>query len=438
MDKLVNNSLAQDSLGTLASSEGNNSSTVNNYWSGFRIFPLRFDEWNFDHWWWLLLAFYIGCFTLSVLWDLHSQITYNGFVCQTTRVCDGLFGRPPFNAIINDFNHALTVQTLRNYPYHLFIIGQFFLILLFNNWRKKIPAFFQELQNKKIIVSDEQVTDSSREYPKFLEEYQKALLSEKRYRVLGLLLFCCLIYFFFWWKLFGFQNTITVYPSNDFYPYYSTSTNDSFLAVIENLLSIGQALSIILLCYFVAVGGWVMYVTGKYLDKLTAKFKLNIQPSHPDKCGGLKSLGSFCLNMALIIILLAMFQSFYGLTFNPKSFWSLGTIDFMVPLILVVAYLAFLLPLFGIHRQMVKRRNEDEDEYANRISKLEANLRSSLDNGESKKAKAIKDEIEATQLLNPSKTSFQTWPFNTAILLTFFLAQIVPILSLIASLTNHS
>jgi hypothetical protein len=376
MDKIANHSLAQDNLETLVSSQGNNNS-IDNFWSRFRIFPIRFDEWNFDHWWLFLIVFYIGWITLSLFWDFHSSMTYGGFVCQVLRDCNETYGRPPYNAIIKDFNYALTVQFLHNYPIHLFIVGQFFLIFLFNNWRKKIPPFFQELQKKKIKVSVEEANYSSPEYQKFLDEYQKALLSQKRYLVLGILLFCCLIFFFFEWSLFPFQNTITIYPYNDTYFHYSTSTQDSFLAAVGNILIIWEALSIILLCYFVAIGGWVMFVTGLYLEKLTARFKLYIQPSHPDKCGGLKSLGSFCLNMALIIILLAMFQSFYGLTYNPKSFWSLGTIDFMVPLILVVAYLAFLLPLFGIHRQMVHRREEDEDEYANRISKLEANLRSS-------------------------------------------------------------
>ncbi len=95
-----------------------------------------------------------------------------------------------------------------------------------------------------------------------------------------------------------------------------------------------------------------------------------------------------------------------------------------------------LVPLLKIHSQMVARQQGEENEFADRIEKLEKQLRSSLDKGALEEAKSIKEETEIVQLLNPDKKSYPLWPFNIRRLITFWIAVILPFISFVSLLVE--
>jgi hypothetical protein len=85
---------------------------------------------------------------------------------------------------------------------------------------------------------------------------------------------------------------------------------------------------------------------------------------------------------------------------------------------------------------MVVKREEEENEFADRMEKLEKQLRSSLDKAALEEAKSIKEEIEFAQLLNPDTKKYPLWPFNIHRLITFWIAVILPFISFVSLLVE--
>ena len=85
---------------------------------------------------------------------------------------------------------------------------------------------------------------------------------------------------------------------------------------------------------------------------------------------------------------------------------------------------------------MVVKREEEENEFTDRMEKLEKQLRSSLDKGALEEAKSIKEEIEIAELLKPDDKSYPLWPFNIRRLITFWIAVILPFISFVSLLVE--
>jgi hypothetical protein len=187
-----------------------------------------------------------------------------------------------------------------------------------------------------------------------------------------------------------------------------------------------------------------MAVSGSHIKNLTTKFQLTIQPSHPDKCGGLKVLGSFCLGMALPILIGATFLGVYSIggAIYPDLTRKLNIIPVAASVALLVfvlplATIAFFLPLWNIHCEMVRKKEEYEGEHADRIEKLEKRILAALDKGQLEEAKTARDEINIVRLLHPERIGYPSWPFDRRILLTFLTSQALPLLSLVVSLVTQ-
>ncbi len=288
-----------------------------------------------------------------------------------------------------------------------------------------IPATFRFLFSKRDVSSVTPGSDVTQEYQRFLGEYRKALLSKKRYILIGVLLAVFLTVLLLWWISWGIREFI--FPT----------TSDPLSSTIERVnLFIQEGLGILLLVYFFGAGAWMMGTTGLYIKKLTTKFDLVIQPSHSDRSGGLRPLGNFCLNMALPLLTGSVLLSLYsiGNVLHVIPFWT-GTANVvLVAMVLPLAFLAFFLPLWNIHLKMLDKKRTYEDEFAGQITKLEEKIHFSLGKGELEEAKRAKEEIELVQVLHPDKISYPVWPFNRGILLKFLTPQIVPVLSLVVQL----
>jgi hypothetical protein len=165
--------------------------------------------------------------------------------------------------------------------------------------------------------------------------------------------------------------------------------------------------------------------------------------SHPDNCGGLGQLGSFCLNMVLPLLIGSVLLGLFSLfnVFHLQPFWIIIVDITLVVVFLPLAVIVFFAPLWNIHSQMLRKRRIYEDEFAERIiefeertKRLEEKLRSSLDKEELDKAKSAKEELEIVQVLHPNKTSYPLWPFDRSIALIFLTPQVITILTLLVRL----
>lgn len=361
------------------------------FWQSFHLFASRFDESGFTHWYIYIAGSYALFFIPYPLQVAHLIQLF------TPREMAFYSENPWLNLIIG--------------------IAVVLIVLSFNLWRSSIRETFERLGTKRRIHLKSEHGDFNKEYRAFLDEYQADLLSAKRYIFITLLMVICLLLF---WVL--------------LMPYVSFSARLSplLLFVTPGALFLG---------YFVGVSSWIMIVSGNRLRALTLTFTLNIEPTHPDNCGGLRFLGNFCLYMALPILAGVTFFALYGIggAFLPALIHDQQTVRIgaglgLMALDVPLAIFSFFFPLWYIHREMVKCKEAYEDIFGDYLSRLEKNLWAALTQQHLKEAKALNKEIQIARVLNPDIQGYPSWPFDRRILLIYLLPQALPILSILLPL----
>jgi hypothetical protein len=377
--------------------------------SGIVIFPLRFDEYVFNHWYLFSIGLYLTLMTLGAILD----IAY-GFY----------FHHQAFYYFQYDFHNTYVYGDLTDWIYILGVVAVSLIALAFNKWRRSIYSRLQVLISKQRLRSIHTGGDVNQEYRRFLEEYQQALLSNKRY----FLVVPMMIIF----------NGYTLWVVPLFFSYYM-SRYDPLLGLLHFMrFVVGTPLATLLEGYFLATGTWVLGVTGAYVRNLALQFNFNIQPGHPDHCGGLRVLGDLSLGIALPILILAVLLGVYSISDlihpTPGLLEPILADVLLFPFVLPLAVIAFFFPLLKIHQKMVAERDAEEDKFAERVAVLKDRIESLLDKEELEKAKAAKEKLELIQALYSNDNSYPIWPFDRGILLKFLAPQIVPVLSLIVQL----
>jgi hypothetical protein len=375
-------------------------SAIEKFWDSFRFFPKRrfilkwLDENSYRYW----------------------------FVPVGTLVFIVLFAALLYDMRLND-DYSYLKRILTSWSIIPMAVALSLAALTFNIWRDSIPRTFKALQKR--LSFPIRVENTWKEYLQFLEDYQQTLLSNKRYIPVSIIMIISLFISFLSTRQAILETNLALSPWRLLAVLFLL-----FLAVIWG--------------YFFGVGAWGMCITGIYIKRLTAKFDLIIQPRHPDKCGGLKFLGGFCLRMALPILVGVILLGIWSI--EATLFPNIITGTLLRPILLIaansvlflfalpLAFIAFFLPLWDIHRKMVMNRTADEDKFANRITKVEEKLLEELDHGELEKAKSAKADMDFIQSL--LIVSYPTWPFDHSILLIFLAPQIVPIASLIVQISQ--
>lgn len=204
----------------------------------------------------------------------------------------------------------------------------------------------------------------------------------------------------------------------------------------------------ILLALFL-VGNWIfeIIITARIINHAPKYFDLEIMPSHPDKCGGLKIVGDLCLKMVYVVLIPTLFIGFWlVVSINPPEMQTLVpdyvlSGDFRTPvkaaLVLLVAsgIVVFFWPLYTVHRRMLDERadlGQVLDNIAHRIQELNRELMSDPDTIaiEDNRKRTLSD-IESLKELFQHFRKVPTWPFDRSVLIKFITTQTVPIISII-------
>jgi len=179
---------------------------------------------------------------------------------------------------------------------------------------------------------------------------------------------------------------------------------------------------------------WRMFVTGRYIEKLSQSFDVTPKLEHPDKSGGLGSLGRLSLVNALIIGIWGTFLGGWIILGSSTKYGGFYTPFYTALLVVpvIMSVICFFLPLWNIHVIMAEKM----DKTRIRRSKIGINIdlltRRSLDS-----ALEIKDEspntnesLERMKRAYKDYRNYPVWPFDYKILLAFITSQMVPLLGL--------
>lgn len=384
------------------------------FWHTFSPFPCKVERYAFKYWYFILLAHYILLLTFDLVLDFHRGISLSIILDLTYHL------QPSYKHQL-----SFTASDLTNWLLPSEYVALGLVALLFNHWLTLWKPTIDKLFNKGYVRCLNESLNLKQEYLQFLTHYQAALRSKRRFILIGMLAFIVLGLI----AIVVVPRLSSVFMTND--PFYRTI---SFIRW-PIFLIIGTGF---FLGYAIAVSVWIALVTGNYLQKLTKQFHLVIQPNHPDKCGGLKFLGNFCLSIAWPELIAMLFLGAYGIgpsrQFGPFALGT-DTLFFLVTFLLLI--ISFLSPLWEIHVEMLEIREENADELAKHISALAKTLRSQIEEADWSQSMVIKGAMDLMQTLLTDNFGYLTWPFNTRILLTFLTPQIITLLSIIIGLDQN-
>lgn len=176
----------------------------------------------------------------------------------------------------------------------------------------------------------------------------------------------------------------------------------------------------------------------RILHRLLKSKKLNVNPLHPDRCGGLQSLSNYSIKTAYLIAILGVWIGTIGVQYitqgNGKYYWYVG---FVVFLYIFLSGACFFGPLLTVHRGMEKAKKELLHKIARQF---EADYEMICNNlGE--EAEVLKKRTEKIRELKTFYTltdEFPVWPFDVQIfrryLLTVPTPLIVPLIGILQKL----
>ncbi|HNX17106.1 MAG TPA: hypothetical protein PKM50_02125 [Methanoregula sp.] len=207
-----------------------------------------------------------------------------------------------------------------------------------------------------------------------------------------------------------------------------------FLLVIE-----------IFIAFLIGLIAWRLVVTGLQIRSVPFRFSLELQPGHPDQCGGLAPLGNLCLINALIISLPGIYLGGWmavgpaiGFVAISETYRPIFTILLLVPVIFSV--ITFFIPLWETHRVMVGKKREilrNLDELAESMNRRNQELLNVPENAAPdigmariKDLETIQTQIASLEKIYGQYQKVSEWPFNTRIFLQFMTTQAVPVLTL--------
>jgi len=172
------------------------------------------------------------------------------------------------------------------------------------------------------------------------------------------------------------------------------------------------------------------------LRKVLRDKKFNLNPLHPDKCGGLRVLSEYSLKTAYLA---SAFGVVIGMT--EYRYISLGIIDkywylhLSIPVYIICATICFLLPLNASHAGMKKSKEELLHNIAMQFQNDYFRTRAEL----KQDAAGLKNEVEKIQqlqILYEMTDKFPVWPFDVTTLRRFAATLTIPVIPILIGIAS--
>ncbi len=296
---------------------------------------------------------------------------------------------------------------LVDYPsLNLIFLGATVVGILVLSQCRSAPSIFRWLWDDQRLETKKRLNEA--EFESYMRQYQKALQANTWPLVLGVSLISGVCIF--------------LVVVGDLPQFLSENYTLGSRLLIYLAYSIG-----LFWAFIVCLVGWAFLVTSAYIGNLTKRFKIKIQPSHPDRCGGLKPLGDYCLRLAIPLIVAGLVCAIISVSSWDKSRAPAQMATIALFLLGPFTAITVFVPMWDIHVYMSQQKRMYQDEFATQAMELEQTIRShSSDAGNLKDAETAKQKLEILQAIHPDRFSYPVWPFRfTNTVLAIFSPQIL-------------
>jgi len=195
----------------------------------------------------------------------------------------------------------------------------------------------------------------------------------------------------------------------------------------------------LIVAYVLGLLLWRIGVVAVMVSRLGARFDFDLRLQHPDHSGGLRPLGDLCLTNALILSVPAIYLAAwlivipgFGADHNRYAVY-VPYYEVLLAVIFGLALITFALPLYAVHRAMLRQRDRLQGplyELGARIDALTRSMLAEARTAAPDRLEKLRQEQEMLLKVYEATSDIPTWPFDRAILRRFSIAQFVPLLSL--------
>ncbi len=331
--------------------------------------------------------------------------------------------------------------------YLSFAVLAMIIVWLYRRYSQSASSALRGLWDNGLLLAkvEEKTTDDPSSAAKFLRRYQAALESRLRFILLGAIIISV-------------DFVLVTYIVTNF-----TLSFRSFMAATETLFLVCKWFVFPQLWMWLSlVIGWPMLITALHLRRLTEDFDLKVTPSHPDQCGGLKPIGDICLQLALIALVVSLVLGYWGAVgkalrasgvlpttssetqteymLNPtresqpitQKLTNLGALA-----CLVGGTGLFLYPVWGIHGDMKKKKDEFARKLAAAAAEFDQELEKAIKTRDEEQIKSAQSKLETLQNTYSLLQNYPEWPINREVSLKFFTPQLLSVVGLFINLNNE-
>lgn len=333
-------------------------------------------------------------------------------------------------------NPSLQMSLIHDLGYwSCMIIGSPLLIIGVGFYLRSLPTRLEELRESKIILVDDV------KWENFKTDIAQKLYSRSWILVLTVIVIAVGVGIGWNWFIYSAQNTWhstgCIAAEHDLG--LSTITEKCQMHSIQvhwaGWLNIPAA---VLWFYMLAVGV-LRVVVSYFVLKEFFNLGTNVQPLHPDGCGGLYPLGGLSMKLNIVVFAVGIFTIVSLI--NNKNFLALSNPDIAdslmvthpVNLLIIACYVVgaavvYFLPLYAAHGSMYWAKYKTVKQINDRYEAIRENTKSVLSQGNDDngaKLNEMVNTIENLRKLHAVASSMPVYPFNLRII-TSFLASIGP------------
>ena len=189
---------------------------------------------------------------------------------------------------------------------------------------------------------------------------------------------------------------------------------------------------------------WRVAIIALYIHRFGKNFELNLIIAHPDKSGGLKLLGDLCLMIAFLLLVPALYLSFWGIVvasyqIEGIEFFARVWSDVFRKLLIVLsgtAFFLFIQPLYSVHMQMKKREIElrgELERLSQKIGQLSSEVWTHAETEEPDQGIEKMKSLEFMEDVYQKNRRIPTWPLDWGTIWKFVAGQAVPLLTFIGT-----
>ena len=215
--------------------------------------------------------------------------------------------------------------------------------------------------------------------------------------------------------------------------------NYRFEFVFPSLLDLARVFGAFVGSYMASMTAILLVMNAYLVWEILRSKAIELEPLHPDQCGGLKPLSQYSLKTSYIV---ATYGMIIGLT--EYRFIIRGVIDdfwvihFSIPIYVILSLAAFFTPLLTAHSKLVAAKKDLLNQISAQFQKDHKELMLLVASSDQEGLEKKQEKINKLEEIYANVCRFPEWPFDATSLRKYFYSSVTPIIPIFLALIQKT